>query len=547
MRIFVLSQNYRLDRQKIIPLNKPLNIIYMYRYLVTKTRIEKQSDIDEKFGLYIGNAFVKAMEECFYRNPIHEEEDLHFGAPMDNVMAMNQLLAVIYDTYFYASSELPKSALSTFFKREEKQTRYPLNDVREDTYEGQPCTRYRNMDTEYVQAIIWGAYYYASIRAELTEEDVPIRDFLYQYLLEESCLTEEAFQEHHVLMQFYKRHFPKTMHDVIVEYDKTQAKRAEHPKHDLEYYMNHPVYGLGYEHIISYMSYLSMKENVIYTDDDYLKVFEETEEHVNQVLNAKRPELEIPRAHATIRQKHAVTTVQKGNTTTVSNYGSYCIGCYIEMLFMVALYEQMPERPEKVMKALTEMRTFLEDFNDKYFYYKGDNMWSLIAERIPARSGMERIEDVMHENEKLRQQLEEFQSGKCSSEWCNIVERTVAHFDEVMTPAGFYDLPIIKGMTRFSQCELILKLFLSPMPMKVALLKEIGFIDAILHNHNYRTQTERRNLIERALTIKSGNRDLQGNINMLKPATNEDGTKYTVLSNLDDAKTFIVALKSRRD
>lgn len=533
--------------KKIIPLNKPLNIIYMYRYLATKTRIEKQSDIDEKFGLYIGNAFVKAMEECFYHNPIHEEEDLHFGAPMDNVMAMNQLLAVINDTYFYASSELPKSALSSFFKREEKQTRYPLNDVREDTYEGQPCTRYRNMDTEYVQAIIWGAYYYASIRAELAEEDVPIRDFLYQYLLEESCLTEEAFQEHHVLMQFYKRHFPKTMHDVIVEYDKTQAKRAKHPKHDLDYYMNHPVYGLGYEHVISYMSYLSMRESVIYTDDDYLKVFEETESYVNQVLNAKHPELEIPRVHAAIRQKHEVTKVQKGDTQTVSNCNSYSIGCYIEMLFMVALSEQMPEKSAKVKKALTEMHTFLEDFNDKYFYYKGDNMWTLIAERIPARPGLERIEDVMHENEKLREQLEVFHSGKCSSEWYDIVERTVAPFDDVMKPAGFYDLPIIKEMTRFSQCELVLKLFFSPMPMKVALLKEIGFIDAIRQNPNYRTQSAQRNLIEKALNVKSGNRELQGNINILQPGSKEDGAKYTVLSNIEEAKTFIVALKSRRD
>lgn len=156
--------------------------------------------------------------------------------------------------------------------------------------------------------------------------------------------------------------------------------------------------------------------------------------------------------------------------------------------------------------------------------------------------------DDLEKKQKVQEKLvtsgKEMLSDKESASWKQMVERLVKPFDDVMAPIGFYDMPMIKRLTRYGQCELIMKLFLSKIPFKVALLNHINFIEILKQNKDYDSQTSRLRLIEEALNLRKDNRDLKGNFNVLDPSSNEDKSRYTVLTLKDKAKEFYESLES---
>lgn len=186
---------------------------------------------------------------------------------------------------------------------------------------------------------------------------------------------------------------------------------------DLDYYKNHPVYGLGYDSITEYMGILSLYRGLNIPDDDYLNVFREAEYCVDRVKSSPYPEREIPRIHRYISEKYASVETKPGSIIQAYITVDYCIGCLIELLFLVALCELMPERSDRVNRALVNMRSFIERHENSYIY-KNYEIWKLVAERIPSESDCPRIEDLQVEIERLKSKYsnnvsaQEFESVK---------------------------------------------------------------------------------------------------------------------------------------
>lgn len=374
----------------------------MYHNFAIATDIDKQTDYDLIFGRIIGNIFAETMEECFYLNPIQEDGNYYYGVSLDNIMSLPQYLSAVLAVYEHAIGKHRKSDMSEMFKHySDKDKKYYNNDVREEIIDNKRCFAYRNIDFDVAQAIIFGAYFLACIKTEIWPKIKPTRDFLLKYLREYSCLNDEAFKSKHIANALYNRYFVPTMRKLAQELNKDSNVESTSREHDLQYYIDHPVYGLGYDSVLSYLSIVSMKDNVEFADSDYVNIFSEAEECVNRVLNANKPELEIPRIHAYINKKYFNQDAKSDVLTITVITSQYCIGCIIEMLFMVALYDLLPEKTERVMKSLINMRAFIENHDNSHIY-KNDELWTLVAQRIPPLPGRPRLEDLQVEIERLK-------------------------------------------------------------------------------------------------------------------------------------------------
>lgn len=375
-----------------------------YSNFTVYSDFDRHTDYDSILGKCIGNIFASTMEECFYCNPIQEDGRYHYGVAMDCIMSIPEFLSAIVSTYILATGEHPKSDLSQHFRLTEyRNNQYPENDVREETIENKRGFHYRNITTEVVQAILFGAYFYASIKAEFRPREKPARDILFKFLLDKSCLNEEGFETYHIAHYLYNTYFKPTMGKIVQEFQKDETRKANSKKHDLQYYIDHPVYGQGYDSVLSYLGIVSMKDNVELTEADYINIFAEAEDCVNRVLKADIPELEIPRVHAHINKKYYNQESKINGLSVTTITAQYCIGCIIEMLFMIALYDLLPERTERVMKALINMRAFIENHDNGYIY-QNDELWILIAQRIPPIPGRPRVEDLQVEIERLKKE-----------------------------------------------------------------------------------------------------------------------------------------------
>lgn len=385
----------------------------MYYHFAIGTDFDDNTDYEAKFGEYIGNFFAETMEDCFYCNPIHESEECYYGIPLDNVMTLPQFLTAVFATYSQSQSKHCKSKLSEMFSLyTDKSREYSINDVREEIQNGRKCFVYRNIENHVVEAIIWGAYFLACIEAELHNNKIPARetrDFLLKFLIGKTGLTDKAFHEKHVLTLLHKEYFVPIMRKIVKVMCKDYDSDRMIGNHSLDYYINHPVYGLAYDSIASYLSIVSMKDGIELTDDHYLAVFHEAESCVNRVLDSKTPELEIPRVHTYINKKYANNEKKGENVTVIIITSKYCIGCIIEMLFMVALYDLMPEKTTRVMKALTNLRVFIENHDNSYIY-KNDEMWRLVDERIPNTTTRPLIEELKAEIQKLKDENEQLKT-----------------------------------------------------------------------------------------------------------------------------------------
>lgn len=508
---------------------------YNFRFT---TDTNEQTDYDLLIGKYYGNHFVDTMEECFFRNPIHERDDLYGGVPLDGIMTLHQYIIAVVGVYQICRDTHAKANLSSMFKYFHSKTlNYPDNDVREEMYDNKRCICYRNIDFYVALAIIWGAYFLLSIESEIFKDREDSRNLLYDFMIEESGLNKELFMQKHVLMFLYRQHFESTMRKVAQSINSEDKSTGQNEVHDLDYYINHPVYSKAYDSIMSFLGIVSMKDNVMFSDYDYEIIFNEAENCVNRVLNAKNPELEISRVYVDINKKYACKESKGQNHSVTVITSIYCIGCIIEMLFMVALYDLMPTKTERMMNALINLREFIENHENSYIY-KNDEMWKLVAERIPPRSNRPRVEDLEIEIARLQNKLDSYKVGESDKEWKDMMERIVKPFEDKMLNVKFYEIPKVKCLTRIAQCELIFKLYTSPIPFKVALLHTIGFFDFTKQNNLFKSETSLLDTIAKALNIKQGNRELKGNVGVLKEVSKEDRTKFTALASLDMAKIF---------
>lgn len=383
----------------------------MYHNFSIESDLDYQTDYDKKLGVNIGNNFADTMEECFYCNPIHEKDGLYGGVPLDNIMSLPQYISAVTAVFVISKGKHPKAELAANFKLFDcKNRKYIDNDVREESSDGKRLICYRNILSEVFDAIIWGAYFLASIRAELWKEEIPVRDFLLNYMKETIGLTEEALEKH-VLKILHKEHFAPTMLKILEAIKKDIDDNDNPDFHDLNYYLEHPVYSMAYDSIAEYYGIMSMKDGIEFTDNHYTKVFQEAETCVNRVLKSKYPEIEIPRVHTNIKKKYKNKESRSDGIGTSVITSDYCIGCMIEMLFMIALYDLLPEKNGRVMKALVNMRAFIENHDNSYIYTK-DEMWKLVAERIPPLPGRPRIEDLQIEIERLKEERGIGQSSK---------------------------------------------------------------------------------------------------------------------------------------
>lgn len=365
--------------------------------------LNNKTDYNKVFEPFIGKIFAKVMEECFFMNPIHEREDELYGCiPLDDVMSIHDYLSAVLIVYSVARSEFPKSSLTSHFKIKNRNNKYPDNYVIREPINNKQAIRFINIDSDVMSAMIWGAYFYAYLKAIAWDKEKKTRDILYNYLLNHLGLPRDVFEEKHVLAQLFKQYNKSTIKEIYQSMNPADYPRMESLNHDLDYYIAHRVYGLGYNSIDEYLRILSIHKGLNITDDDYLKVFREAENCVERVMSSKFPEREIPRIHSYIFEKYAKVQTKTGNVIVENVTVEYCIGCLIELLFMVALCELMPERTDRVNRTLVDMRSFIER-HDNFHIYENYEIWKLVAERIPSKPGLPRIEDLQVEIERLKE------------------------------------------------------------------------------------------------------------------------------------------------
>lgn len=154
----------------------------------------------------------------------------------------------------------------------------------------------------------------------------------------------------------------------------------------------------------------------------------------------------------------------------------------------------------------------------------------LLKEKLDARD---------KEIAELNQKLIKIENTHAS--WMLLVERAVSPFNEVMRPAGFYEIPMIASLSKLAQYEFVMKLLLSKIPLKVALLDHIGFMQ-FMEEHNGYNKTSILELIAQAVGLKKDNRELKGNIYVLNEESNEDKAKYTAYKSKPEAEAFYKSL-----
>lgn len=522
----------------------------MFYNFTLKIEAVNPEDYEGMFGKNVGVVFAKAMEDFLYMNPIHEDENYYFDASLDGVMSLSHYLSAVCVIFHKSRGVFAKSELQNFFTYSNFNKLYKINDVREQTIDGNPYILYSNITRNVALAIIWGAYYYACIMTDFCVDNKRSRDLLYQLMLNFTGFTDKAFREKYLLMQSLDSSLYCTINK-IKDMDKPSVfVNRTSPRHDLDYYINHHVYGQGYDSIASCLAQISLKDGIEFQDEDYLKIFEEIDNCVMRVMSSEKPEIEIPRVHAYIQKNYAAQEQKVEGVVLTTITASSCIGCLIEMMLMVAVYDLTEEKSERFMKTLTTLRASMENHDFSYIY-TDDELWKLIADRIPPQPERPRVEDLQIKIERQEAEIERLTKNAGGSgindkseTRLRDVEALLSHFDKIMRPTGFYDIPMIKQMDRWTQCIFILKLYLSSKPMKVALLYTIKFMDYYEMKVGYESQSSRLRLIETALGLKKDDRELKGNFNILKHGSGEDPIKYTAPQNLIEAEEYIDGLLS---
>lgn len=163
-----------------------------------------------------GDIFVDTMEQCFYVDSIHSEEERFCGCvSLGDIMTLHDYLLAVKGTYDICLQKYAPSSLKSFFKNNVNYTKHPKNDVYSQTYENKPYKVYCNIDDNVFCAIIWGAYFYSCLKAAGSDEDKKISELLKNFILEQISFPEEGYEEIHVLAYLFRKYFEPTRKKVV--------------------------------------------------------------------------------------------------------------------------------------------------------------------------------------------------------------------------------------------------------------------------------------------------------------------------------------------
>ena len=179
----------------------------------------------------------------------------------------------------------------------------------------------------------------------------------------------------------------------------------------LDRYLNDPLYRQCYGTMVSVLNLIGPHNGIVYTQLDYVDIFSHAEQCVNRVLNADYPEIEISNVLTQLRQEYDFDNMQRKD--------SQQIGCMIELIFIVVLWDSMEEKSEYVLMAFRNFRTFVENHATPYLYTSDAiPLWKLVTKRInydvaavtsayADEQPSQEITQLKAENDRLRKELEE--------------------------------------------------------------------------------------------------------------------------------------------
>lgn len=256
-----------------------------------------------------------------------------------------------------------------------------------------------NIDNSIIETILWGALMYWRIQKEINHSCKNIEisfKSLYEALREQSGGEENVFGNHYLI-----KHIDKAMEVFKINYKVDNNKNTEEcnieNKKTLKQYLEDPIYHQCYSGVVHVMGGMSRFHGNVFTVKDYAKIFEEAEHYVNLVLSQEYPEIEISNIQATLMDKYQ--NIVKGNVTTITKERE--IGCLIEMIFIIVLWDCMEVKSDLVLDAFRDCRNYLENI-DYPRIYTSNPLWKLIAQRIPYVR-YKRKEDYEAEIEKLKE------------------------------------------------------------------------------------------------------------------------------------------------
>lgn len=367
--------------------------------------IEKVFKDNEQYNQVIGNlgdAFVEAISWLF----TEDDDELRIPYRITTPTFMTCVRYFICG----AKGKQPKRTLYDYISQLES----PKGNLKWSTdfdcvdytrQNGKDMFIFSSMSNFFISSVIWCTYIYFLMLYELSSENEKFKKItvLLNDILSSKVIVKDDYdflmsKVNETMCTFIKGLDSKSTETVADKYGSPENKDAEKA---LRKYISDPIYGQCYEGVVSVLSMLGRDKGIIHTLDEYVKVFEEAKFAVEGVLNSPMPEIAIANAQAHIIDKYP--EIQNGNLSIVTPKRIF--GCLIEMVFIIVLWDKMPNKSKLVITAFEDCRSFVENHDTPYLYT--DNpMWKLIAERISYRKAP-RIEDLQAENERLKQTLEQ--------------------------------------------------------------------------------------------------------------------------------------------
>lgn len=173
----------------------------------------------------------------------------------------------------------------------------------------------------------------------------------------------------------------------------------------LEYYRNHPVYGKCYEAVVQNISNITFRSSEPVWLEDYVAIFDEADELVNEVIGSAFPEIEIGNVLTRINKRYGIGEDVVNNLPRSRFQGNQMIGICVEMIFLILICDQYENMPDVCRRTLMYHRARIEYINAD-LHYLTNEMWLLVAERIP-RMENPRVEDLRARIAELEKQLQD--------------------------------------------------------------------------------------------------------------------------------------------
>lgn len=173
----------------------------------------------------------------------------------------------------------------------------------------------------------------------------------------------------------------------------------------INHYKNDPFYGKCYEGVIKGLTALCIR-NTNYLDIQYfVNIFKVAEENVERVLHSNLKEIEIMRAHSEIINRGRNIENRQGQVYISVVTPERIIGFLTDQVFLIVLWDKMEER-SSYTKQFEDCRSYINNLNDETTY-KGNPLWTLLAERLPEIKDRPRIEDLEVKIANLQEQLKQ--------------------------------------------------------------------------------------------------------------------------------------------